>query len=100
MLVTAVGIAHWRAGPSARSFSRNLAALFTVLIFFGVVIDAGHHLFLEYPVFDAPMTSLEDGGEIVTMSFVVSFLFAVAFAGHRPDARAWPSRQTRGRTNR
>ncbi|WOQ69471.1 hypothetical protein RYJ27_12355 [Microbacterium limosum] len=57
-------------------------------------------LFLEYLVFDAPMTALEDGGEIVTMSFVVSFLFAVAFAGHRPDARAWPSRQTRGRTNR
>jgi hypothetical protein len=99
VLVAIVSIAHWRAAAGARAISLVIAALFGVLIFFGVVLDGIHHIFLEYPAFDVPMTTIEDGGEIVAMSLMVVFLFAVTFAGHGPSDRR-RGRQRAGRVKR
>jgi hypothetical protein len=99
VLIVIVSIAHWRAAADARAISRVIAGLFGVLIFFGVVLDGIHHIFLEYPAFDVPMTTIEDGGEIVAMSLMVVFLFAVTFAGH-DTSEGQRGRQLAGRVKR
>lgn len=104
VLATIVALAYRRAPSEAKAVSLVLAALFGVLVFFGVVIDVIHHTVFQAPVFSVPMTVLEDGGEIVAMSFVVVFLFAVAFSGHRPEVarrvevRRRPEASPRSRT--
>lgn len=101
VLVTLVAITHRRAAPGPRAVSAVLVALFSLVIFFGVVIDAIHHIFLEYPALHVTMTVIEDGGEIAAMSLVVAFLFAVAFLDHRPAPRGLLARLAgAGRLNR
>lgn len=91
LLLTGVVIAaHLRAAPEDRAVSAVLVVLFGVLIVFGVVVDAVHHLVFPARVFDAPFTTLEDGGELLALSLVVAFLFAVALCAHRPQlSGAW-----------
>jgi len=84
VLVVVVAATHIRAAPPDRGVSIVLAGLFTVLIVVGVGFDAIHHLFFTDAVFDAPFTTVEDGGELLTLSLIVGFLFAVAFCGHDP----------------
>lgn len=84
VLVAAVVLAHRRTHARGRAVSVVLAALFAGLIVFGVAVDAIHHLILRAPFFDAPLTALEDGGELVLMSLVVAFTWAVGIERHRP----------------
>lgn len=86
VLVAAVFLTHRRASAEDRAVSRLLTVLFAVLILVGVGLDAAHHLLLPQPVFDAPLTTVEDGGELIVLSLVVAFVFAVAICGHRASA--------------
>lgn len=56
----------------AREVSRSLIVLLVVLAFFGVFIDLLH----------AP-TFLEDGSELIIMSFITCFVFSVSRLGER-----------------
>lgn len=84
LLFAGVAPLHLRAREEALRVSAVLVVLFGLLVLFGVVVDAVHHAFLEHPVLAGPLALLEDGGELIVMSLIVSFLFAVAFAGHSP----------------
>lgn len=83
--VVVVGVAHARASSEWRAVSAMLMVLFGVLVLFGVVIDAVHSALLGIATLDLVLTTIEDGGELVVMSLVVTFLFAVAVTGHRPQ---------------
>lgn len=89
LLAGVVLATHVRAAPEDRAVSTVLVVLFGLLILFGVVVDAVHHLVFPGRVFDAPFTTLEDGGELVALSLVVAFLFAVTLCAHRPQLSGW-----------
>ncbi|MWB98644.1 hypothetical protein [Agromyces seonyuensis] len=84
VLVIAVWLTDRVAPLEWRSVSAVLIVLFGLLIFAGIVVDAVHETILDLPGFGVPLVTLEDGGEIVVMSFIVTFLFAVATTRHRP----------------
>jgi hypothetical protein len=73
-----VGAAHYLSGTAARKISRHLFAMLALLVFFGVAVDMvpaavkhGHHVL-------CPMVGVvEDGGEMLVMSFICRFLFAL-----------------------
>ena len=84
VLVAVVWAAHARAGSRDRAVSAVLIVLFGALVFFGIVVDAVHHLVFPGPGLRPLFTVLEDGGEMVVLSIIVAFVFAVALCGHRP----------------
>jgi hypothetical protein len=96
ILVTAVAVAHLRASRDDRAVSGILILLFALLAFFGIAIDAIHHLLLPGPTFDVIGTTIEDGGEILVMSVIFSFVFAV-WSGHQPQLSG-PAARLVGRT--
>ena len=77
-------VAQRRSPQPAREVSIVLILLFVVLACFAIGLDAVHHIVFGGPEFDVPFTTLEDGGELLVMSVMTAFLFAVAFTDHRP----------------
>lgn len=77
----------WRRAPAeARAICRSLLVLVAVLAAFGVAVDAVHHLLFAAPVFDVPLTTFEDGGELVVMSVITAFLLGETFGSDRTTA--------------
>lgn len=99
VLLTVVAVTHVRAAARDRAVPAVLVVLFGVLVLLGIVLDAVHHTILEIPAFDVPLTTLEDGGELVALSVIVTFLFAVAFTGHEPVLGRRLSFLARGRAD-
>lgn len=64
---------YWKGGALYKQFSRNLIALFCLLVFFGVFIDLGRTIFPKNH-FYALIDLLEDGGELIVASFILSFI--------------------------
>lgn len=93
VLGAVVLIAHRRARPPHSAASSTLTALFAALVFFGIVVDAAHSFVAPGSALDAPLTVLEDGGEMVVLSVVVAFVFALAFCGHEPGQRTPSTRE-------
>lgn len=83
-LVVAVPL-HRRERGRSREVSRRLFWLAAALGAVGVGVDAVHHLLFDAPWADVPFTVLEDGGELVLMSVIVAFVFAVAERTGRPE---------------
>lgn len=82
-------VLHFRSRGEARGVSAVLFGLALGLLFCGAVLDLVHGR-VTSPVVGPYVTLLEDGGEIAVMSLVVSFVFAVAYTGHRPRVgRRW-----------
>lgn len=83
----------WRAYRSGsgefRRFSRALALLTLVLVFFGVVVDALHALVQDDALFDALLGAVEEGGELATTSLIVAYLALAPNCG-APPARGRP----------
>lgn len=100
LLTVVVALAHRRTHARGRAVSVILGCLFGGLIVFGVVVDAIHHLLLRDDFFDAPLTALEDGSELLLMSLVVAFVWGVAVERHRPDLDFDPPGAERRRTLR
>ncbi len=85
LLILAVWLTNRRSPAEWRSTTTVLVVLFGLLVIAGIVVDVVHEVVLDdVPGLGVPLTTLEDGGEIVVMSLVVTFLFAVATVGHRP----------------
>jgi len=84
VLASLVAVTHLRARPAAREVSAVLAVLFALFAFCSMVVDALHAPFLSVRPVDVALTTLEDGGEILVLSAVAAFLFAVESTGHRP----------------
>jgi hypothetical protein len=66
----------WRGDPEFRRVSRGLALLVGVLLLFGVGVDLLHGI-SDIPAVMALRALLEDGGEMVAMSFVCWYAYRV-----------------------
>lgn len=84
---------HLRSRGEPRAVSAVLFGLALALAFCGVALDFVHATIRSTPsiAWLSPYATIpEDGGEIAVMSLVVSFVFAVAYTGHRPRVgRRW-----------
>lgn len=82
-------LTYARSPAGARRICIVLLALFVMLAVFAVGLDAVHHmLFDSMPfnvTFNIPFTPVEDGGELLILTTMTAFLFAVAFTEHRPE---------------
>lgn len=67
-----IGICHWRSGSADRRISRHLFWLVVALAGFGVVTDMLH---IMIPWGTTFLGLVEDGGEMVVISFVVAYAF-------------------------
>jgi|GEM_PF-2924878 len=93
-------VAHLRSEGLSRAVSEHLFVLSAGLLFCGVMLDGLHSLVedaggsISGGPLDTFLVVLEDGGEIVLISLVMCFLFAVTFCGHRPSPvpRPWRRR--------
>lgn len=84
ILAALVCVTHIRAPREDRAVSAILVALFALLVFFGIVVDTLPQLLFPGSPALLPLTALEDSGEMVTLSLIVAFTFAVAFSRHQP----------------
>lgn len=84
VLLGVIAVGHTRATREERAVSAVLAGLTGLLVLVGLVLDAANHLVFTAPEFRVPFTVVEDGGELVVMSLIVTAAFAVAHCGHRP----------------
>lgn len=80
-LVTAVGLGYVRGSPVFRRATRTTIVLLGGLAFFGVVVDAVHIVW-TFPRFD-PLLILEDGGEMMVMSGIVTYAWTLVRANVR-----------------
>ena len=71
VLLTFVWQAHRYSNAHSRTFTWSLLPWLGLLVFCGVVVDAVHILFMDDPTSDFIFTLLEDGGEMVVLSFMV-----------------------------
>ena len=75
ILLGFVLFATLRAGAEERAFSKNLALLFMVFVFFGLGVDMLHILLKGPAVLQILMPVLEDGGEMLTISVLTTFVW-------------------------
>jgi hypothetical protein len=73
-----------------RRFNRHLVALLLVLTFFGVVLDMVH-IMTTQPTLHRLVGLLEDGGELVVMSFIVVFALAALDLARNGSSSESPS---------
>jgi hypothetical protein len=93
-LVVLLTITHRYASPEWRASSRVLGTLLGFLVACGVGMDAVHAFATNGGVWNVIVTVLEDGGELVLLALVVTFLYGLAFCGHRstPETLTWRRR--------
>jgi len=73
-----VGAAHYLSGTAARKISKHLFAMLALLVLFGVVVDMLPTVVKHgHPVLSPMVGVVEDGGEMLVMSFICRFLFAL-----------------------
>ena len=76
----------YRSGsPAFRRISQDLALLLSILVFFGVVVDMVHIAVKSSGNVDLVLTVIEDGGEMVSVSLILWYVFLLA-------VRSWDSR--------
>lgn len=85
VLVALVWWTYRRADAMGQRATLTLALLMSALVAVGIVLDAVHHVLLTGPAFDVPLTTLEDGGELLLMSVVAAYLLGTTFTA-TPDA--------------
>jgi hypothetical protein len=83
----AVVLLHRRSDRFGRELDYALGLLLGALVFFGVVVDQLHSMFWDgIPVVGPVMGVVEDGGELVVLSFLAAFVVGVL--QHRDAAKA------------
>lgn len=94
VLLTAVAATHRFAAPEWRASSRVLTALLGLLVLCGVGIDAVHGFTTNRGTWHVILSALEDGGELLVLAVVVTFLYGLAFCGHRSTPETLTRRRT------
>ena len=97
VLLTAIAVGHWFAAPEWRAASRVLTVLLALLVLCGVVIDAVHSFVPYGKPWNVIFIVLEDGGELLLLAVVATFLYGLAFADHRPAPETLTRRRTAAR---
>lgn len=75
------------ADYTCRRVSHNLIILLFVLAFCGIFLDL-IHIAVNSPALDPFLTLLEDGGELVVMSFIACYVFSL-FEFLQSEAEKW-----------
>jgi len=76
VFVVLIGIFHHRARPTAKRVSIRLFALTGLLVLFGAVVDMAHAAAeVERVPLHTVLGTIEDGGEMLTMSLITWFVF-------------------------
>ena len=100
VLLTLLAWAYARGRAAFRRVSRHIVLLLAALAFFGVAVDMLQSLF-RYDGIVAPLLGIiEDGGEMLVMSFAVWYVFLLHrsdgnLSAPLPDALAAAARQAR-----
>jgi hypothetical protein len=77
----------YRSGaPRFRGISQDLGLLIAMLVFFGVVADVVHAANRSLVSVKGLFEVIEEGGEMVTVSFILWYVFLLAV---RPSANRW-----------
>lgn len=71
-----LALTWWRGDREFRRVSRDLALLVGVVVLFGVGVDMLHSM-AGSPALTAALALVEDGGEMVSMSFVCWYAYRV-----------------------
>lgn len=77
LLLGSVGLFHWRGSPAFRRATGDLVLILALVAFFGVAVDMLHSALLERGV-GLVLEVLEDGGEMVGISLVTGYAFALS----------------------
>lgn len=79
ILFSAVGLSYWFGGSLFRSITHDLLLLFAGLVFFGVFVDMVHGGVRMGAVVARVLALIEDGGEMVMMSLILTYAWALRF---------------------
>ncbi|MEX2016169.1 MAG: hypothetical protein WD873_05980, partial [Candidatus Hydrogenedentales bacterium] len=89
LFLSLIGVCHVRSKPADRAINRRLLVLLFALGFFGVVVDQLTAPFRGY--LGGVFVLIEDGGEMVVFSVMISYLLSVLRQSPRPEQhRAHP----------
>ena len=78
VLLAAIGWAYVRSADAFRKTTLDLLLLLTALVFFGVIVDLAHVAVDFSYKFNFGIGVVEDGGEMVVVSFVLYYVFLVS----------------------
>lgn len=72
--LTLIAYFYFRSSNYMKIATRDFATLLGLLVFFGIFIDTLHAVFsIYFPLVTTGLTMIEDGGEMFTMSIIVSY---------------------------
>jgi len=96
IFLTLIAVTYRSGDALARAVSRFLVWMILLLGFVGVFID-GFHTVVQVGLLDPVLTTLEDGGEMVIVSVILSFVFLLP---KRIKAESWRFIQSKGERSR
>jgi len=77
LLFLFLGLSYFKSDKKGKMISNNLFLLFAILVFFGVVMDMIGIILHGNSVLNHIFILIEDGGEMMIMSVIVSYLFGL-----------------------
>ncbi|SDH11477.1 hypothetical protein [Microbacterium pygmaeum] len=80
-LLVPLVVGYVRGTPRTKWIYRVVVALMVALLFFAVVVDAVHGLFMNIRLIDRGLGFLEDLGEMVVLSVIVGVFFRINVGG-------------------
>ncbi|MCA0434243.1 MAG: hypothetical protein LCH46_13380 [Proteobacteria bacterium] len=83
VLVPALLFSYLLSDTGVRTAQRRWIKWLVLLAIFGVLVDAVHSLFLQTPSLERLFSILEDGGELVVISFLVAAVLDTFMASRR-----------------
>lgn len=97
IMLVLLAISWFISNETFRQRSITLFKLCGILIFFGIVMDAVHILFLDTALDDV-FGTIEDGGELIALSLIVAFVFAFFMKDSLPEAQLVAAEAAHDRT--
>ena len=85
VLFSILGNSYWRGGELFRKVSNDLLVLVAALVFCGVVVDMIHSASEMGEMVRGALTIIEDGGEMVIVSAILSYVYALALGKGQLD---------------
>lgn len=83
-----IGVTYLRSASDARNASKDLALLFSLIVFFGVLIDM-LHIIAGYGYGEMVFGVVEDGGEMFAMSVVCWYVFNLVERRGKTPTSLW-----------
>jgi hypothetical protein len=83
-LLAIVALVYFRSPYTFKKVSNDLLLFILALVFFGIIVDLGSAL-TSQPAFILGLIIIEDGGEMVTLSLIVWYVFLLAIHYGKPD---------------